>query len=223
MKRLAAAVALALCSVAPAGAHPGHGAESVTVEGDAFRYAPAEVTIGVGESVIWFWQGVVARNHSVTADPGQAESFDSDPAGPPTNETHPTGDYFSHTFGVEGRFTYHCRVHPEMTGVVNVVPIPQGSPLRVKDLRVSDRGDSVQARFSVSKKADLVVRITHWRKSRWRAVETLNRKGRKGRNELKLSTDSLGTGRFRMQVTAYDALNHRAAAEVPFSLKRSRD
>ena len=49
-------------------------------------------------------------------------------------------------------------------------------------------------------------------------VDTLNRNGRKGRNKLKLSADSLGTGRFRMKVTAYDALNRRASAEAPFSL-----
>ncbi len=223
MKRLVVTVALVLCSVAPAGAHPGHGAESVTVDGDAFRYAPTEVTVGVGESVIWFWQGAVARNHSVTTDPGQAEWFDSDSGGPPTNETHPAGDSFSHTFREEGRFTYHCQVHPEMAGVVSVVPIPGTGSLRVKDLRVTDRGESVQVRFFVSKKADLVVRITRWRKPRWRPLETLNRKGRKGRNELKLSANSLGTGRFRIQVTAYDALNRRASDEVPFSLERSRD
>lgn len=218
MKRLAAAVALALCAAAPAGAHPGHGAESVTVDGDAFRYEPAEVTIGVGESVFWFWQGLAARNHSVTADPGQAESFDSDPAGPPTNETHPAGDSFAHTFSEEGRFTYHCRVHSQMTGVVNVVPIPVTNPLRVKDLRVKDGGNSVRVQFFVSKKADLVLRITHWGKAHWRSVDTLNRNGRKGRNKFNLSADSLGTGRFRMKVTAYDALNGRASAEAPFSL-----
>ncbi len=109
MRRLTAAVALILCTAAPAGAHPGHGAEAVTVDGDATRFTPAEVTIGVNENVFWFWEGAISRNHSVTADSGQSESFDSDPDGPPTNETHPQGDSFSHVFRHEGQFTYHCR------------------------------------------------------------------------------------------------------------------
>jgi plastocyanin len=218
MRRAALAAALALCSVAPAGAHPGHGAESVTVDGDSFSYAPAEVTIGVGESVIWFWQGVVSHDHSVTADPGQAESFDSDPAGPPTSETHHNGDSFSHTFREEGRFSYHCQVHPGMTGVVNVVPIPGSSPLRLNGLRAADRGRRIHLRFFLSKPADLVVRVTHWRKPRWHGVKTYTPKGDQGRNELELSTGVLDPGRYRLELTAYDLQNHRASDQVAFSV-----
>ncbi len=214
MKRFAAALALTLCWVAPAGAHPGHGTEAVTVDGDAFRFAPAEVTIGVNASVYWFWQGVVSRDHSVTTNPGQAESFDSDPDGPPTNETHPAGDSFTHTFRQEGRFTYRCKVHPGMTGVVNVVAPPTSDSLRLNGLRVVDRGDSIHVRFFLSKKADVVTRITRWRKPRWRPVETVNRGGRKGRNELDLPADSLAPGRYRLRVTAYDDLNRSAADEA---------
>lgn len=219
MKRLAAAVALALCSVAPAGAHPGHGAISVSVEGDSTRYAPAEVTIGVDDSVIWFWKGVVSRDHSVTADPGQVESFDSDPDGPPTTATHPEGDSFSHTFRHEGRFTYHCQVHPEMTGVVNVFPLPGSTDLRLNALRVVGRTDSIHVRFFLSRKADAVFRFTHWRKPDWEGVRTVSRKGKKGRNTLDFPVGSLSSGRYRLQVTAYDAQNQRAAMQAPFRLR----
>jgi len=220
MKRLAAALALVLCAAAPAGAHPGHGAESVTVDGDSLRFAPDEVTVGVGESVIWFWQGVVSRNHSVTSDPGQAESFDSDPNGPPTNATHPAGDSFSHTFREEGRFTYHCQVHSEMTGVVNVVALPGTSgSLRLNGLRVVDRGRRIHLRFFLSKPADLVGRIAQWRKPRWHGVKTFNERGRKGRNELDVAAGSLEPGRYRLTLTAYDDQNRRTSDEQPFSLE----
>jgi plastocyanin len=222
MKRLAAAVVVTLCWVAPASAHPGHGSEAVTVDGDALRFAPAEVKIGVGENVYWFWQGAVTRNHSVTADPGQSESFDSDPAGPPSNGTHPVGDSFTHTFREEGRFTYHCKVHPEMTGVVNVVALPASAALRLKDLRVADRDDSIRVRYSLSKKADVVVRLTRWRKPKWRPVETVNRNGHKGRNKLEVPADSLSAGRYRIRVTAYDVLNQRASDEARFMIDRRR-
>jgi plastocyanin len=221
MKRLVATLAVTLWCAAPAAAHPGHGAEVVTVDGDLFRFAPAEVTVAVNQPVIWFWQGDVSRDHSVTADPGQAESFDSDPDGPPTDETHPAGDSFTYTFREQGRFTYHCKVHPGMTGVVNVVALP-ASDLRLDRLRVADRGDSIRVRFFLSKKADVVTRLTRWRNPHWRPVETLNRDGRKGRNELDLPADSLQPGRYRLRVTAYDELNRRAAKEAPFKIDRRR-
>ena len=218
MRRFAAVLALGLCSVAPAGAHPGHGAEAVTVDGDAFRYAPAEVTVGVGDSVVWFWQGAVSRDHSVTADPGQAESFDSDPDGAPTNATHPAGDSFSQTFREEGRFTYYCKVHPSMTGVVTVVPVPGASPLRLTGLRAADRGQRIHVRLFLSERADLVIRIAEWRKPRWRPVGTFNQRGRKGRNELALAAGPLKAGRYRLFVAAYTSQDQRALDQVSFTV-----
>ncbi len=218
MKRLAAVALLTLCSVAPAGAHPGHGAIAVTVDGDATRYSPAEVKIGVNDSVVWFWSGVVSRDHSVTADAGQAEAFDSDPAGPPTAATHPDGDSFSHTFRHKGRFTYHCQVHPEMTGVVNVVGLPGSEDLRVNGFRVAGRDDSIHVRFTLSRRADVVFRLTQWRKPNWEAVKTLSRKARKGRNVFDFPARNLDAGRYRLALTAYDARNGRAAIQGPFSL-----
>ena len=222
MKRLAVVVALAVFPAAPAVAHPGHGAEAVTIEGDAQRFDPAEVTVGVNESVVWFWQGVVSRDHSVTADPGQAESFDSDPGAVPTNQTHPDGDSFSHVFREEGRFTYHCKVHPNMTGVVNVAGLGGSGSLRLNALRAADRGDTVHVRFFLSKRADLVIRLTEWRKARWRPVKTFNDRGRKGRNEVDLPARSLDPGRYRVQVTAYDAQAQPASLTVPLWIDEDR-
>jgi len=223
MRRLAAATALVLCSVAPAGAHPGHGAEAVTVDGAALRFSPSEVTIALNESVVWFWEGGISRNHSVTADAGQAEAFDSDPTGPPTDETHPDGDSFSHVFRHEGRFTYHCQVHPNMTGVVNVVTLPGPGPLRLSRLRVAEAGDPVRIRFSLSRRADLVIRAMRRHNSRWHTVETLTRAGHKGANEVELEGETLRPGRYLVRVTAYDPLNRRASDEVTFSLSGSSD
>jgi plastocyanin len=220
MRRAGLAVALALCAAAPASGHPGHGAEAVNIQGDTARFTPGEVTVGVGDAVVWFWNGTFARNHSVTADPGQAETFDSDPAGPPTNETHPPGDSFSHTFRTVGRFTYHCQVHATMTGVVNVVEVPAGArPLRLSGFRVIARGDGVEARFRLSRRADLVGRVSERRRGDWRAVDTFNATGRKGRNEVEVPSGSLDADhRYRLALTAYDFLNRRASARDRFSL-----
>ena len=219
MRRLALAAALVLCAAAPAGAHPGHGAESVTIDGDQFRYTPADVTIGVGESVVWFWQGTVARNHSVTADPGQAESFDSDPGGPPTNDTHPAGDSFTHVFTHEGSFTYHCQVHSGMTGVVHVVPLTgTPTPLRLDDVRVFVRGERIKVRYWVSQRVDLALRIAERRHHGWHTVKTLHRSSPRGQNKLKLSAHGLEPGPYRLTLTVYDDANRSAEERERFKL-----
>ena len=219
MRRLALVATLVLCSTAPAGAHPGHGAEPVTIDGDAFRYTPQSVTVAVGDTVVWFWQGAVARNHSVTADSGQAEQFDSDPGGPPTNDTHPAGDSFSHVFTHEGRFTYHCRVHSDMTGVVEVVRLPgQGPPLKLSGLRVSARDTRIEVRFRLTAAADLALRIGERSNNHWHTVKSLYRSGDKGKNRLKVPVGDLDDGSYRLTLAAYDAANRRAEARQRFSL-----
>ena len=96
------------------------------------RYSPSEVTINQNEKVTWRFDGP-DTNHSVTSDPGQAESFDSDPGRNPSSVDHPPGSTFSHTFTRTGSFTYYCKVHPSMRGRVNVTapgqaPPPGGEP-----------------------------------------------------------------------------------------------
>src|SRR3954454_18217228 len=91
-----------------------------------FAFHPPSVTINQGESVTWTWAGP-DTNHSVTSDPNQADSFDSDPDGPPTAADHLPGSTFAHTFSTSGTFTYLCKVHSFMTGKV-VVNGPNGEP-----------------------------------------------------------------------------------------------
>ena len=66
---------------ATAAHHPGHGPVRVDVGDGAFK--PADIRIGTGDTVLWVWSGP-DLDHTVTADPGQAEQFDSDPGGTPT-------------------------------------------------------------------------------------------------------------------------------------------
>lgn len=78
---------------------------NVLVQGKAFN--PPEVDVRVGEEVLWvFRDGDVP--HSVTADNG---SFDSGKM--------KEGE-FRLAFERPGSYSYHCVVHPEMKGRVNV-------------------------------------------------------------------------------------------------------
>ena len=86
-------------------------------------YNPVEITVSVGTSVEWRWQG--NNSHSVTSgtqvDPDG--TFDSGIK---------SGGTFSHKFDSEETFIYYCKVHgasASMTGTIKVTtPTGGGDP-----------------------------------------------------------------------------------------------
>jgi plastocyanin len=104
------------------------------------EFLPSSVTVLVDSTVTWSWTGAV-EPHSVTFfAPGQTiPPPGSDPA--LFLPTLPTGPYdgstfvnsglqplgsdpaspFSMTFSQPGKYAYHCVIHPNMVGTVNVV------------------------------------------------------------------------------------------------------
>lgn len=82
-------------------------ATGTTVAINNFVFSPDPITVAVGSTDTWTNDQDVA--HTVTADDG---SFDSGNLA--------TGDTFEHTFDAAGTFTYHCSIHPNMTGTVIV-------------------------------------------------------------------------------------------------------
>lgn len=87
----------------------------------ANEFTPEDVTIQMGGTVTWRHNDADAR-HTVTSDEA---AWDSHPscASPvtPLSDCMDNGDTFDQTFPTIGTFSYHCKIHPEMTGVVNVV------------------------------------------------------------------------------------------------------
>jgi plastocyanin len=119
-----AVCALALAFAPAADPHPGHGAIQVSIAN--FNYSPADISIYVGDSVLWTWNGP-DTNHSVTADAGQAMSFDSDPGKSGAEIVHPPGDGYGVSFTQVGTFHYHCKVHSFMKGTITVQAVPGGT------------------------------------------------------------------------------------------------
>ena len=78
---------------------------AVTISG--FAFGPAAVTVTAGSMITWTNQDSAA--HTVTADDG---SFDS--------SSLAQGATFSQTFSTAGTVTYHCKIHPSMTGTITV-------------------------------------------------------------------------------------------------------
>ena len=116
---IAAAFGAALIAVAPAPAR----AASQTVAVRDNTFAPEEVRIDPGDSVVWNYDR--GRNrHTVTSD--ERGQFDSGDMTPSSNRT------FSHQFNEEGYYPYFCRYHggrggAGMAGLV-IVGTPDGPP-----------------------------------------------------------------------------------------------
>jgi plastocyanin len=82
------------------------------------RYSPSSVTISVGDSVTWSWDGnnshSVTHGTSPTNPPDASKLFDSPIQSSGT---------FGYRFNNAGTFVYFCRPHfPAMTGSVIVQP-----------------------------------------------------------------------------------------------------
>jgi plastocyanin len=72
-----------------------------------FDFDPPDAAIQPGDTIMWVNEGNTP--HTVTSDDGQ---FDSEVLNP--------GESFMFTFPEAGTFSYHCEIHPFMTGSVTV-------------------------------------------------------------------------------------------------------
>jgi plastocyanin len=195
-------------------------AADVTISGFAFN--PTPITIAQGDTVTWHWAGP-DTNHSVTADPMQADSWDSDPLKPPTAADHPPGDTFDHKFDTPGTFTYFCKVHSSMHGKV-IVNAPGGNPPPPGDTTapaitgLSARGGRTCPKrkkhcaprptvlhFSLSEDAQVKLEVAK------HPAANLTRAGRAGANTIKLSTRKLPPGKYKVKLTATDGAGNASA------------
>jgi plastocyanin len=75
-----------------------------------FAFNPSSVTIKTGTVVTWVNQD--AASHSIASDNSSSVAFSSD--------LLPTGASYNVTFTTPGTYTYHCSIHPSMTGTIIV-------------------------------------------------------------------------------------------------------
>ena len=114
---LATLAVMALLMLMPAARAQDQGVTAVPVQNvvsvsiEDFYFEPADAAVEPGTTVMWINEGQAP--HTVTADDG---SFDSEVLNP--------GDTFMVTFLGSGTLTYHCEIHPFMTGSVTVGGAP---------------------------------------------------------------------------------------------------
>src|SRR3954469_3370076 len=96
---------------AGASSDPGPAASADVNVGDNY-FRASTVEVKPGGTVTWHW--TTGTTHTVSADAGQAETFD-------TSQSYGT---YAHTFTQAGRYTYVCHRHSGMSGVVIVRDAP---------------------------------------------------------------------------------------------------
>jgi len=208
--------ALITAAVLAGFAGPAHAAnQTVTVSN--FAFSPSTVNIEQGDSVTWRFSGP-DTNHSTTSDPGQAESWDSDPGNSSPN--HPLGDTFSHTFNATSSFAYFCKPHPFMRARVVVsapgAPPPSGGtggggPPPAGDTTAPQLG-SLKAnarRRRVTFKLDEAATVVGKLRGPTRRNYKIDAK--RGTNVLRLPS-RMRVGRHTLTLTATDAAGNKSAA-----------
>jgi plastocyanin len=80
-------------------------AVTVTIAGSAFD--PGTVQATVGQAI--GWENQDALPHTATLDEGDC-----------TTENLGRGDVGGLVFSVPGTYSYHCRIHPDMTGTIEI-------------------------------------------------------------------------------------------------------
>jgi plastocyanin len=107
---------------------------------DALAFAPGEITIAPGDTVVW--ENVGSVGHSVTAYQDElpegaaywaSGGFDSEDAargaysaGDPDSGDVPGGETYEHTFETTGEYGYFCIPH-EAAGMVGTVVVEEGA------------------------------------------------------------------------------------------------
>lgn len=95
--------------------HQGVSAASHDVTIANFAFSPNSMTVSQGDTVTWTNNDAVS--HTVTANDGTW-----------TSPLLAPGTSYTHQFNATGDFSYHCSVHPSMTGVVHVGSTTTYSP-----------------------------------------------------------------------------------------------
>ena len=226
MLRLAivTALALALWPAVAADSHPGHGPVVVSI-GD-LAYAPTQVTVVVGDVVLWDWAGP-DTNHSVTADAGQALSFDSDAGKDAGQINHPVHDGFSVRVTQPGTFAYHCKVHSFMKGqiVVNPAPPTTAGPapvaatltgVRVTRLSPRRGHTRVLVRFTVNEAVSMraTLRRTKAGRATGRVLKEVDFSGPPGSSQKRLDLGRRSPGVYQLRLVAIDQSSGAATKPV---------
>jgi len=84
------------------------------------QFTPNQLTVSQGTTVTWTNQEQTIVHTTTSDSQNAAEVWDSGNISP--------GQSFSHIFNTPGTYTYHCKIHPAMTGTIIVLTNTQVTP-----------------------------------------------------------------------------------------------
>lgn len=133
MRRVGQSLVLVLLAIAVPGTAAGATLDVNIQGGPTPAFQPDSVTVDPGDTV--HWTNLDSVTHTVTSNSG---AFGS--------PFLAQNDEYSHAFATSGTFSYHCSLHPSMTGTVTVTgvapppgpPTPAPTPGAVPSLAVAD-------------------------------------------------------------------------------------
>lgn len=107
MRLLALGFGLSALACLSAGVRKAESREPKAISISGFKFQPAELTVAVGDSVVW--RNDDQLQHTTTADSGAWSSPEMKGS-----------ERFTFVAGRAGRFPYHCAAHPVMRAVLIV-------------------------------------------------------------------------------------------------------
>lgn len=181
---VAAVVALAVAA-------PAAGAATADVRIRDFAFGPTYTRVEPGDSVRWIQTGSF---HTVTSRAASPERFDSGQLF--------SGQQFVRAFAAAGRFPYHCTIHPEMRGVVQVGP-DTAEPALTR-LRPKLGAKALRVSFRLSEGARVSATIVATSRPRRGLRRAKDRQLEDGARSLRVPVGGLDPGRYRVRVRAVD-------------------
>lgn len=200
---VSAAIAVAAAAVLAA---PAADAATTAQVGIAdFRFSPTYTRVEPGDSVLWTQRGSL---HTVTSRVGAPESFNS--------RELATGQTFTRAFPTAGRYAYHCTIHLEMRGVVQVgadTIAPKPTKLKAKLGKSSAR---ISFRLPEASKVSATLAAKAKPKKVLRRAKARNLQD--GAGSLTVKTSGLVAGRYRVTVKAVDPEGNTGSAILALTI-----
>jgi plastocyanin len=182
-------------------------AATATIQVRDFLFRPGYTRIERGDTVSWRLSPG-SSIHTVTSRKGARVRFDSGDNAP--------GSTFSRPFPVAGRYPYHCKIHPEMRGVVQVGPDRIDPKLATPKATVG--ATSVRLSFKLSEASKVSVSVASVAQPKRKLASVKARRLEDGRRAVTVQTAGLAPGSYRATLTAKDSEGNAGAAKVSFEI-----
>jgi len=203
-------LALAWPVSAVAAPPPAGTAATATVQVGAFFFRPGYSRIEPGDTVTW--NVLSGSPHTVTSRTGAPEAFGSGEL--------LAGGTFSRAFPTAGRYPYHCTIHPQMRGVVQVGPDTVAPVVAKPKAKVGKK--SVRLAFRLSEGSKVSATATSITSPNTKPRRTKAKRLQDGKRSLTIKRAGLKPGVYRVVISARDPEGNVGKGKTAFKILQPR-